>query len=257
MWSRGDLGQPLALLLLGAEQAQRLGQADRLVRGQQRRDRRVPGAGHAPAPCCSRPGVRPSPPYSSGIFIPSAPSSLRPSMTSSGIFASRSICCGSTCSVEEGAQALRGTPRPSRPRRGRAAGCGWIRSRRKLPRKSSLPKDGCFHSVSRLASATCLDCSYDGFEAMAPKVPIRRLRTDGRRARSSTLGLRVDRARRGGSGALSLAIRSSEAESPLEGPGLRGQRAGSGVDGPVSRTTSAREPGQVRKEAALSGPRRA
>src|SRR3712207_580535 len=41
----GEPGQPLALLLLGAEEAQRLGQADRLVRRQQRRDRRVPRAG--------------------------------------------------------------------------------------------------------------------------------------------------------------------------------------------------------------------
>ena len=34
-------------------------------------------------------------------------------------------------------------------------GCGWIRSSRKLPRKSSLPKLGSFHSCSRAASATC------------------------------------------------------------------------------------------------------
>ena len=42
----------------------------------------------------------------------------------------------------------------------------------------------------------------------------------------------ADRARRGVSGALSLVIRYSEAESPLEGRGLRGQPAGGGVDGP-------------------------
>ena len=41
-----DLRQPLALLLLGAEHPQRLGDADRLVRGEQRRDRGVPDAGH-------------------------------------------------------------------------------------------------------------------------------------------------------------------------------------------------------------------
>ena len=46
MWSLASLGSHCALLLLGAEEAQRLGQADRLVRGQQRRDRRVPRAGH-------------------------------------------------------------------------------------------------------------------------------------------------------------------------------------------------------------------
>ena len=48
---RGDVGardlrQPLALLLLGPEHPQRLGDADRLVRGEQRRDRGVPDAGH-------------------------------------------------------------------------------------------------------------------------------------------------------------------------------------------------------------------
>ena len=43
----GDLGQPLLLLRLGAEGLQRLGQTDRLVRGEQRRDRGVPGAGQA------------------------------------------------------------------------------------------------------------------------------------------------------------------------------------------------------------------
>ena len=41
-----DLRQPLALLLVGPEHPQRLGDADRLVRGEQRRDRRVPHAGH-------------------------------------------------------------------------------------------------------------------------------------------------------------------------------------------------------------------
>jgi hypothetical protein len=64
----------------------------------------------------------------------------------------------------------------------------------------------------------------------------------------------VDRARRGGSGALSPAIRSSGAESPNEGPAL-------GAGPPQAALTArscavrAREPGQVRKEAALSGSR--
>ena len=35
-------------------------------------------------------------------------------------------------------------------------GWGWIRSRRKLPRNSSLPKLGSIHSVSRAASTTFL-----------------------------------------------------------------------------------------------------
>ena len=53
-----------------------------------------------------------------------------------------------------------------------------------------------------------------------------------RRRISATLA--ADRARRGGSGALSLAIRSSEAESPLEGHGRGVGSAECGVDGPGS-----------------------
>jgi hypothetical protein len=34
-----------------------------------------------------------------------------------------------------------------------------------------LPNDGLVHSVSRLASATCFDCSYDGFDAMNENHP--------------------------------------------------------------------------------------
>src|SRR4051812_6140268 len=71
------------------------------------------------------------------------------------------------------------------------------------------------------------------------------------------LRLTMDRARRGGSGALSLAIRSSEAESPLEGQvcGVSTPTAASMARG--SRAASVCESGQVRKEAALSGSRRA
>ena len=90
------LGQPLLLLLVGAEQHQRLRQADRLVGRQQRRQRGCARRRPARAPCCSRPGESPRPPYSVGIFMPSAPSCFRPSTTSSGIFASRSIASGST-----------------------------------------------------------------------------------------------------------------------------------------------------------------
>src|SRR3712207_9138648 len=46
----GEPGEPLPLLLLRAEQPQRLGEADGLVRRQQRGDRRVPGAGHGQGP---------------------------------------------------------------------------------------------------------------------------------------------------------------------------------------------------------------
>ena len=91
-------------------------------------------------------------------------------MTSSGIFASRSICSGSTCSVRKARRRSRNAS-PFSTASGVELGCGWIRSRRKLPRNSSLPNDGLVHSVSRLASATCLDCSYDGFDAMHQNHP--------------------------------------------------------------------------------------
>ena len=54
------------------------------------------------------------------------------------------------------------------------------------------------------------------------------------------LGSPTDRARRGGSGALSPAIRSSGAECPSEGRGLRGQYAADGVDGQVPRNARPR-----------------
>ena len=52
------------------------------------------------------------------------------------------------------------------------------------------------------------------------------------RGRRRPLGCGLDRARRGGSGALSLAIRSSEAESQAEGCGRRVSASGDGADGP-------------------------
>ena len=79
----------------------------------------------------------------------------------------------------------------------------------------------------------------------------------GGSCRRAALDSLTDRARRGGSGALSLAIRSSEAESPLEGQvcGVSTPRTALMARG--SRATSVCESGQVRKEAALSDHRRA
>ena len=71
-------------------------------------------------------------------------------------------------------------------------------------------------------------------------------------AGSSPLGFLVDRARRGVSGALSLAIRFSKAECRTEGLAI-GVSAPREVLTVRSRATQARESGQVRKEAALSG----
>src|SRR4051794_5453388 len=74
-------------------------------------------------------------------------------MTSSGIRASRSICSGSTLFSRN----VRSSARKRSPFSVASAesfGCGWMRSSRKLPRNSSLPKLGSFHSASRAASAT-------------------------------------------------------------------------------------------------------
>ena len=73
--------------------------------------------------------------------MPIAPIRLRPSMTSSGIFASRSICSGST-SFSRNARSVARKRSPFSVASASSRGCGWIRSRRKLPRKSSLPKLG-------------------------------------------------------------------------------------------------------------------
>src|SRR3954469_13024764 len=86
--------------------------------------------------------------------MPSAPSSLSPSMTSSGILASRSICSGSTLSTRN-ARSLSRKASPFSTAAGSSLGCGWMRSSLKLPRNSPLPKLGSFQSRSRASSATC------------------------------------------------------------------------------------------------------
>ena len=86
-------------------------------------------------------------------------------------------------------------------------------------------------------------------------------RAEGRGAdalcHAQALDSTADRARRGGSGALSPAIRSSGAESPSEGlrPSGPVRRTEASMAG--SRAASAREPGQIREEAALSDTARA
>ena len=64
---------------------------------------------------CSRPATGRGPPYSSGTFMPSAPISLRPSSTSSGILASRSICERVDLLLQECRAGWPGSARPSRP----------------------------------------------------------------------------------------------------------------------------------------------
>src|SRR4051812_24576825 len=74
---------------------------------------------------------------------------------------------------------------------------------------------------------------------------------------TEALASAMDRARRGGSGALSPAIRSSRAEFPFEGLRLSGPVRRTEASMAGSRAASAREPGQIREEAALSVPARA
>ena len=94
------------------------------------------------------------PPYCSGTFMPSAPSSLSPSTTASGSFASRSISSGST-SLTRNSRSRARNASPFSTAAGSFLGCGWMRSSRRLPRKSSLPKLGFSQPCSRALSATC------------------------------------------------------------------------------------------------------
>src|SRR3954447_5739981 len=95
------------------------------------------------------------PPYSSGTFMPSAPIALRPSTTRSGMRAASSISSGSTCSTRNARSCARNAS-PFSTAAGSSLGWGWMRSSRRLPRKSSLPKLGFSQPCSRALSATCL-----------------------------------------------------------------------------------------------------
>ena len=70
----GAARQVLLLLLLRAEELERLRDADRLVRGEQRGDVAVVAADHLHDSVMYSLTVKPRPPYSFGIFIPKAPS---------------------------------------------------------------------------------------------------------------------------------------------------------------------------------------
>src|SRR4051812_32069102 len=74
---------------------------------------------------------------------------------------------------------------------------------------------------------------------------------------TEALASAMDRARRGGSGALSPASRSSRAEFPFEGLRLSGSVRRTEASMAGSHAASAREPGQIREEAALSDTARA
>src|SRR5437867_839076 len=94
----------------------------------------------------------PSPPYSFGILMPKAPSSASRLMICGGTFPSRSIRSESTSSTRK--RSSRSMNARNSVPSSEASGNGWTRSRRRLPRKISLTKDGAVHSVSRASSAT-------------------------------------------------------------------------------------------------------
>jgi hypothetical protein len=103
-------------------------------------------------------------------------------------------------------------------------------------------------------SAVCLCrvCAPERTGA-AVRLPACQTRRVSWRARTGVLGSTVDRARRGGSGALHPQSALAGPNSPPRGVRSRSlRRLGLG-----SRAVSACEPGQVRKEAALSDPRQA
>ena len=135
---------------------QRLRDADRLVRRQQRAERGWRSR-RGPAPGCSTPGRgrgRRTPRGSSSRArrVPSGRGSPRPGCAPRARSPPRRL--GHAGSRAAG----RGTPRPSRTASGVGRGCGWIRSSRKRPRKSSLAKLGLRQSLSRASS-----CDLAGF----------------------------------------------------------------------------------------------
>ena len=119
----GHERQPLLLLLLGAEAHQRLGDADRLVGGEQRRQRRVPGAGQH-----QRAVVMDLREADAAVLLGHLHAQraelLEP--VDHGVGDARlALDLERVDLARRGTRAgARGTPRPSRPRRGRAWAAG-------------------------------------------------------------------------------------------------------------------------------------
>ncbi len=88
--------------------------------------------------------------------MPKAPIRRRPSMTSSGMYSSRSIRAASIS--EQNARSSAKNASPCRRSSSPGSGKGWIRSRRSRPRYSSLAKLGSSHPLSRACSATARAC---------------------------------------------------------------------------------------------------
>ena len=137
MWVRATFGSHSFFCSSEPNSLSGCGNADRLVRGQQRGQRGVPHPVSASAGC-SRPARARARRTPSGSSCPSAPICLSPSTTSSGIFASRSICERVDLVLQERRGARRGTARRARVCGRRTRGCGWIRSRRRWPEEQLL-----------------------------------------------------------------------------------------------------------------------
>ena len=148
-------------------------------------------------------------------------------------------------------------PARHRRRRDRRAKPGGRRAPRRAPARAGRAEPGGARG-DRAALRRRADRARDGGGARGAADHGRGPRLPGaaQAARRAQLGFDADRARRGISGALHPQSALAGLNPLSRGSGPRGQRAVSGVDGRVPRDV-AREPGQVRKEAALSGHRQA
>ena len=165
-----DERQPLALLLLGAEQHQRLGDADRLVRGEQRRERRVPDAGERERAVVV--DLREAEPAVLLGHLHAERAELLEPVEHARRGSSRRARSRAGRPRPRGTRAgAPGTPRPSRPRRRRAA--AGARSGRAGSCRGTAPcrSSGSFHSRSRAASATSRACRSVTSVDMLSRVP--------------------------------------------------------------------------------------
>ena len=126
-------GRNASLLLLGAEQLDRLRHADRLVRREQRAEARVDRADQHQRLAVVRHGSARGRRTPRGIFMPNAPSSASALTYSSGI-ARLALDARAVDRRRRRRSAGRGTRRRAAASAGSGRGCGWIRVRSNRPR---------------------------------------------------------------------------------------------------------------------------
>ena len=149
----GAARQEGVLLLLGAEQLQRLRYADRLVRGEQRADGRAGGADQGERLVVVDLGEAEAAVLGVDLHAERA-ELLEPVDRPRRGSGPRARSARRRSSSRRSRAAWRGTPRRARTSSSGGIGWGWIRSSRKRPRNSSLAKLGLRQSCSRAASAT-------------------------------------------------------------------------------------------------------